>query len=193
MISHKYQCIFVHIRKAAGTSIKKSFDDVPRHELNRYGGGICSPAGWNKEDYYISTYFKFTVVRNPWDRFVSGWLYCASTKDRDIKDVLRRLPQPWEDSGIGKVGHDFRHITRRQTDMIVDEYGQFIVDSVLRYEQLQDDFDSICDQLGKPRIKLPTTKRNKDRGEYRRYFDDEALELFEEHFRRDIEMLGYDF
>lgn len=193
MISHKYQCIFVHVRKAAGTSIKKTFDDVPSHELNQYGGGLCSAAGWSLSDYYIRHYLKFTVIRNPWDRFVSGWLYCRSTKDRSIKDVLRRLPAPWEDSGIGKVGHDFRHVTRLQTDMIADENDHLVVDTLLRYERLQEDFDDLCHRLGKPKITLPVRKQNKSRGGYRGYFDDEALKLFREHFWRDIDLLGYDF
>lgn len=193
MISHKYKCIFIHIRKSAGTSIKKSFDDVPKAELNRYGGGLCSAKGWEKNDYYIVNYIKFAVIRNPWDRFISGWLYCSSTKDRPIKDVLRYLPSPWEQTGTQKIGHDFRHVTQLQTDMIVDDDNTFIVDRLLRYENIQHDFDSLCDELGKPRVVLPTRKKNRDRGQYRDYFDQEARELFEQHFWRDIELLGYEF
>lgn len=88
MIAHDQKCIFVHTRKAAGSSIKALFPG-PTPGLNN---GILDEK-WDETDPMIINYFKFTVVRNPWDRFVSGWRYCASTHDLTLHEVLENLPQ----------------------------------------------------------------------------------------------------
>lgn len=93
MISHTYSCIFVHQRKSAGTSVKALFPDVAGADRGRYNEGVLSP-DWDSADPEIRSYYKFTVIRNPWDRFVSGWKYCKSTKGQDIHDVLENLPRP---------------------------------------------------------------------------------------------------
>ncbi|OWV61705.1 hypothetical protein CDZ98_04160 [Mameliella alba] len=93
MISHEARCIFVHQKKAAGTSVKRVFPDFELGSRNSsyLSDGLLSKE-WNTAPE-VREYFKFTIVRNPWDRFVSGWLYCKRTKHRPIKDVLRCLPQ----------------------------------------------------------------------------------------------------
>lgn len=88
MIDHARRCIFVHIRKSAGTSIKALFPGSTEH----YGNGILDP-DWDETNPVIAEYMKFTVVRNPWDRFISGWRYCASTRQLDLHEVLEHLPQ----------------------------------------------------------------------------------------------------
>lgn len=60
-------------------------------------------------------YFVFSVVRNPWDRFVSGWKYCPGTRSRTVREVLLDLPQE---------GHDYRHLTRPQVDILFDAQGR---------------------------------------------------------------------
>lgn len=92
MISHRYRCIFVHQRKSAGTTVKALFDDVGPEDRGRFNDGILSP-DWDPERPPVSDHFAFTVIRNPWDRFVSGWKYCKTTKHRDILDVLANLPR----------------------------------------------------------------------------------------------------
>ncbi|MEI4235346.1 sulfotransferase family 2 domain-containing protein [Roseovarius sp. D22-M7] len=86
MYSAEKKCIFVHQRKAAGTSIKTLFPDATAE----FNDGILDP-NWNT-DSRITESFKFTVIRNPWDRFVSGWKYLRSTRNRSIEDVLLNLP-----------------------------------------------------------------------------------------------------
>jgi hypothetical protein len=88
MIDHARRCIFVHIRKSAGTSVKALFPGSTEH----YGNGILDP-DWDETDPAIAGYVKFTVVRNPWDRFISGWRYCASTRQLDLHEVLEHLPR----------------------------------------------------------------------------------------------------
>ena len=93
MISHAARCIFIHQKKAAGTSVKRLFPDfeVGSPEGTYLSNGLLSKE-WETAPE-VPVYFKFTVVRNPWDRFISGWLYCKRTKNRSIKDVLCNLPR----------------------------------------------------------------------------------------------------
>src|SRR5439155_3241285 len=72
VICHAYNCIFVHQRKCAGISIIRAFGLDPSipdwHFMN--DGALSA-------EYTLAPpgYFRFSVVRNPWDRFVSGWKY----------------------------------------------------------------------------------------------------------------------
>ncbi len=93
MISEAHRCIFVHQRKSAGTSVKALFPDVTGANRGRFNNGILNPE-WNPETPPVRDHYKFTVIRNPWDRFVSGWKYCKSTKHRPILDVIENLPRP---------------------------------------------------------------------------------------------------
>lgn len=92
MISHEWRCIFVHQRKSAGTSVKAMFPDATGPDRRRFNQGILAPH-WDETDPTIRAYLKFTVIRNPWDRFISGWKHCRSTKHRGVLDVLENLPR----------------------------------------------------------------------------------------------------
>lgn len=70
MISDEFKCIFVHINKTAGSSIEVFFEEYPRAQhvvttkcIEEYGR-----RKWNR-------YFKFSIVRNPWDRLLSWYLW----------------------------------------------------------------------------------------------------------------------
>jgi len=178
MICHTYKCIFIHQRKCAGTSIIRAFgfspDDPDWHFMN---DGVLS----SEYESSPAGYFRFSVVRNPWDRFVSGWKYCATTRDRSLHDVLADLP---------REGHDYRHLTRPQHAILYDEEGRLIVDDVIRFESLQQGFDRVCDIIGKPRGELAPLNRG-DRGRYADYFDEDGRRSFLRHFGRDAELFGY--
>jgi hypothetical protein len=184
MISHKFKCIYIHQRKTAGLSIISSFDlnrkDPDWHLLN---DGHLSPE-YDALNDTLSWYYKFTTVRNPFDRFVSGWKFLAATRDRPLEDVLHDPP---------REGRDFRHLTRQQTAIVVNGEGRLIVDFVIRYEDLQAGYDHVCDIIEKPRMILPvvnTTTRNRD---YRTYFNAKTRALAEELFRDDLTTFGYEF
>jgi uncharacterized protein Usg len=69
MISYRYKCIFLHIPKAAGTSIERLLSgadiDIPQKVPRKRG---FSHFLNEHLDYYV-----FSVVRNPYNRFVSAW------------------------------------------------------------------------------------------------------------------------
>ena len=138
------------------------------------------------------SYFKFAVVRNPWDRFVSS---CAMLNTQNagyagneavwMKRTLANLR--------GGVNHgDFRMLMllRTQTGLLVDEDGRLGVDFLGRYENLQDSFAAICRRIGLPEQRLPTLNATA-RSAHDTCYDDELRRLVTDFYRRDFALLGY--
>src|ERR1043166_4076880 len=113
MISHRYKLIFIHQRKAAGISIITSFGLMPSqkdwHVFN--DGALSTDPLWSDRESVYGGYVVAACIRNPWDRFISGWKYLNSTKKKPIMSVLNNLP---------KSGHDYRHLTRPQSSTLFD-------------------------------------------------------------------------
>lgn len=136
---------------------------------------------------WFPTYFKFAVVRNPWDKFISAWLFCENTAKLPMRDVLRHLPP---------TGFDYRHVTRLQRETLHDHSGNLIVDKLIRFEKLQEGFDEVSDLIGKPHCVLEHLLRNAHRNpqNYQEYFQDPIdRDLFMLKFSRDVETFEYEF
>ena len=84
MISYDKKFIFVHINKTAGTSMEKALADYGVKKLEEKGDlkfelNYNQSQHFNCDEYkkYLGSeyddYFKFTVVRNPFDRLISAW------------------------------------------------------------------------------------------------------------------------
>jgi hypothetical protein len=150
--------------------------------------------------------FKFSFVRNPYERIVSEYLYRNYFAHRSFRDfVLRKLPEPgWDD--------DYRHVMP-QYEMLHDANGRLLVDFVGRFEHLQRDFTEVCTRLGIEDATLPhrnpsnkrsrTLKRkvrnlvfgNGEDGKrrYTDFYDDETRAAVARLYRRDIDAFGYEF
>lgn len=182
MICHKYKCIFIHQRKAAGTSIIRSFGYTPQDmEWHLFNNGTRGNK-WPLKDQIAKDYLIFTAVRNPWERFISGWKYLPAYRDLPLDEVMANLPTE---------GHDYRHLTRPQMDILVDANGRFVPDVVLRQETLEDDYRELCKLLGKP-FDLPViNKTNHD--SLSEYKTQAQIDFIRQHFKHDIEFFGYEF
>ncbi|MDO6564785.1 sulfotransferase family 2 domain-containing protein [Amphritea sp. 1_MG-2023] len=227
MISKKYSCIFIHIPKTAGQSVEQLFiDDEGLTKDTKYQlllGINPDPekgperishlkACEYKQLGYVSeaeyeNLFKFSFVRNPWERIVSEYRYRHFWKQFSFRDfVLSHLPE--EDSYCDYS----RHIIP-QSDYLYDESGKLIVDYVGRFETLQDDFYKICQAIGFDNNVIPhinksglkkfrhkikrqiglTKSFQKDFKDYRAFFDDDTASIVENMYRKDIENFGYCF
>jgi len=132
-------------------------------------------------------YFKFAIVRNPWDRFISLAFFRRSRSRRFLREPegpLKRL--------AGRPRLTERLLGRPQHWFVSDGSGQPVVDYVGRFESLQTSFDEICDRIGLPRTELSVTN-NSPHEPYRTYYDDDLRSIVAERYAEDARMFGYSF
>jgi hypothetical protein len=174
MICHHYKCVFIHIPKNAGQSIEHAFLDLMgltwetraplllrSNDKPELGPPRLShlTARQYVECKYISpdlfeAYFKFAFVRNPWDRMVSMYKWHSYNRICTFKDFVFREFE-------NDLWRTKRWFVCPQTDYLCDASGNLIVDFVGRYENLQSDFNHVCEQLGLPPILIPHLNSNR--------------------------------
>ena len=135
-------------------------------------------------------YFKFGLVRNPWDRLVSVWKnkvidnHQSGVKDlREYKNFSMFVKKTCE-KNLHKCD---RHIML-QSELLPHEHLNWIG----RFENLQEHFNTICDKIGIPRTQLPHENKSNHK-HYTEYYDDETREIVAEKYAKDIEYFGYSY
>jgi hypothetical protein len=192
-ISHKHKFVFIAIPKTASSTIRNAVDE---YSDIRSVGDTTSPYHWHikardlkkhfkNKGWNWDEYFKFCFVRNPWDRLVSLYTYFQRRK---------YLPLP-----IDGGPHYTTWLSDRFRDKRSDSGAIYyaagkdiLVDFIGKTENLQEDFDIICDKIGIPTQKLPYENKTKHK-HYTEYYDDETKQLVAEKYAKDIEHFGYEF
>jgi len=213
VISDKFNFIFFHVPKAAGSSVTKGFsksipNDVKVNEnnvdlksfLNKKGKlwpnhATCHEVKtFLREDGYNS-YFKFCFVRNPWDRLVSLYHYTVQKEakiyaEKGVK--LSQFNQQIINAGSFDNWVKTGNLGASQFQFLSDTNGKLLVDFVGRSENLQADFSYVCGLLGMPNIILPKVNVSKHK-KYQEYYSDETKHIAAKRFAKDIELFGYTF
>ena len=236
IISHTHKFIFIKPTKVAGTSIEVSLSKfcgekdvitpitkyLPLFDEDEYVHQSQNDAGFynhmsalaikNKVGSRVwGTYFKFTVVRNPWDLVVSRYCWEKTFVKYRIAKCMRRLlenPIRFEfyKRLIRLLIHKFEvrsfdsYIRGFEPDwtnerFYFDREGNTVCDFYIRYENLSDDFDAVCTKLGIDPCRLPRLKsrtRNHD-VHYSDHYSDKTKAIVASLFSREIECFGYTF
>jgi len=186
MVSHRHKCIFVEVPKTGTHSIRSVLGGdpiLPHLDIIQI-----------RNQFRFDKYFKFGYVRNPWDRVVSLFL---RNKKRNMNEGR---PQDSFNEFIDKLHHatDYCiHPTQKkyQLDFFTNKSGKVIVDFIGKFENLQEDFNIICDRVGISRRLLPHLKKTpgKCRKHYTEYYNDETKDLIAQKFSKDIDYFDYEF
>lgn len=203
MISHTHRFIFVHIPKNAGNSVNRFFGvDWQNHmDIRRYQAELPRAV--------FADYFKFAIVRNPWERLFSDYNYqLKKSRAKNTKLFiydergLRRNFAAWVEAAFsnptsyapadwgGSVSPGI-HRWSPQLDWITID-GERRLDFIARLENLREDFAVVCRHLGLPALRLPHRNRRLH-WHYSRYYDNTTRDLVAGYYARDIEIFRYDF
>lgn len=178
--------VFIHINKTGGRSIEKALNLPFQHKTALEKIGEIGQQRWDQV-------YKFTSVRNPWDKVISHFRYRVETNWIDLKTKPIKFKEwvklAYEDKD--PFYYDIPKMFMPQLDWITDHKGKILVDFICRFENLDDDFSFVCEKLGK-NVALPHINSSKH-GNYREYYDDDTIEIIAKSFSRDIEKFGYKF
>ncbi len=152
--------------------------------------------------------YKFATVRNPWDRVVSEYHW--------IKQIFSNLNHPYHEgkklNNINirkqKIGsfdqfvetlssvyqrkkHFFYNHNRPQTDYLIDEHGNWLVDDVFNIE----DMHMVAEQVRKNTgLNINIGKENKtEHKQYQSYYTEDLYNIVANIYREDIKQFGFKF
>ncbi len=196
IIHNKY--VYFALPKIASTSLKKAFKD-------------CGGKGISKKDKQRilenKNFFKFSFVRNPYDRLVSCWknkvqnpqvretighgmykgfykyekIYGGMPFKEFIK-VISKIPDEKSDPHF-----------RSQYKFLTNNEGKLLTEFIGKFENLEKGYEKICEIMG---IKNPPKlkhERKSKRKNYREYYDEETKKLVAERYKKDLELFDYRF
>ena len=187
------RCIFVHIPRTAGTSFGRAL----------YGLDYSHPL----LDYFVAydrtlveQYFKFAVVRNPWDRFVSAFGKMQLLEAKGLIDPTLRY---WKKLGIQTFDQlvealeipskrrVLQHIIffRPQSEMLFR--SEYELDFIGRFEKLNDCIATVEDALG-TRLNLGV-HNSSERKPYTSYYRRRQIEVVGRFYEEDVKRLSYRF
>jgi len=187
----KYKAIYFYIPKVASTTLLTSFSQIA------YGRQIpirqMPTVKENQMDKRYKDYYKFSFVRNPFDRIVScfqdkvlkgGLDFGSDVKSfGDFASKVCLIPD--QDSNMHfKSQHRF--LTGGHNDALWTDY-------IGRFENLDRDYQSVCAHIG---VKNPPSLKRRNvsvRNNYKNYYDEKTYNLIKKRYLKDLTLFGYKF
>jgi chondroitin 4-sulfotransferase 11 len=199
-ISHKHKIIFIHVPKNAGTSITSlidfSFEDTKNAHRTAGLTKAMFPGLWGE-------YTKYSIVRNPWDRFISNFEYAKMEKSywHSTDGTTKYAEHP--DFQLVKslnfeevVNLAFEHLPALehpgwlpQKHFLCDSNNKVLVDKVFYSEKLDTDkeFKSVFPGVQKINVS------NRKSQNYRDYYNNKTFYKIYQLYLADIELFGFKY
>jgi hypothetical protein len=194
MFWKKRNLYFVHIPKNAGNSIRpicrKENIKVITHNIRRRNKRLL--AGYRGKKGIHA----FCVSRNPYDRVVSAYYYLLNNKKhkRDIAD-RKKFIDPFADfsdfvkNGLREAAEKQLHFLP-QVFWIKNPEGIPEIETVLRMEHLQNDFNRFCDKMNIAPRQLELTNASA-RKSWEKYYTTETKNIVSEIYKEDFDFFNY--
>jgi hypothetical protein len=195
----QHQCIFVHIPKAAGVSVCRAL-------FGNLAGNHRSISNYqlifSKKDF--DRYFKFTFIRNPWDRVFSAYNFLK-------KGGMNKIDKRWAEANIAlyenfddfvSIGlqqpsiQKWRHFKPQSYFLLVPYNRRLQVDFLGFFENIKNDFEYVANKLKmgdnavlrRDNVSYPGHNFN-----YKEFYTDKTRKIVSKVYARDIDIFGYNF
>jgi hypothetical protein len=229
LVSHRKKFIYTKTVKTGGTSVEVFFEPycMPenewqlQHSHEEYTGpaGIIGyrgahaqgktwfnhmPASQIRQQIGPSTwkqYFKFCVIRNPFDKMVSAFHFFEHLKKNEAVNPLKKLFHKIAGSDSPNKAPEERFRDWIANGGFVDDRdkymigNEFCIDYFIRYENLEGGVRYVCEVLDIPfqkenLLKLKSGIRPTDRS-LSDYYDQKTIDIVYHLYRPEIERFGY--
>ena len=212
VISKKNKYIFFHLPKNAGVSISKTLiSQEISLQIKYFTSFLLRNLFKTRDNFYFSfkkqkiflfrshiacgefykimdgepilDYLKFAVIRNPWDRMVSRYFYS------------KKISNKFKDYTFNEfVDYDIKNNSNvlRQYDFCTDNKKNFCLDKVIKFENLNQDFNDICDVIYKKKNMLNHFNKS-DHKSYQEYYDLNTKNKIYNCCKKDIDFFEYEF
>ncbi|MGB1729737.1 MAG: hypothetical protein ACPHF2_07035 [Crocinitomicaceae bacterium] len=190
IVSHKYQLIFIHIYKNAGMFVSQFLKALDPQAIDTVGHETAKKARTLLGDKIWNSYTKICVSRNSWDWQMSLLFFMKGLpshfQHHIVKDMSVKQYLEWRKTDL-----------HQQIEFIIDDDGKQIVDTIFRFEYLQEDILSFFLEKYNinvdnffPRGKINASKRNSD---YKHYYDEETKQMIYDMHKPDIEFFQFTY
>ena len=192
MIDFKQKFIFVHVTKTGGTSVEKALGGklhdhrVCRKYQSEYGVDI------------FNHFSSFSIVRNPWDKIVSHYIYLRlHKKSNEVKDPAKDIASIVKDltfnEWVEKIGRGekvaafpLKHFDYLKVD------GKMVIENIIRFENLEKDFNRICSKLDIKRTKLPHLNKS-HHAHYSNYYNKRTRDIIGKFYEEEVDYFKYTY
>jgi len=212
VISKKYKYIFFHLPKNAGVSISNALiNEEYSLILKKISSYILRQIIGKKNNFYFSlknkeifffnshiscynfyekfnkndfnSFYKFAVIRNPWDRMVSRYFYSKKISKKFNNYTFEEF-----------VDYDIKFNSRvlNQFEFCTKDKNNFCLDSVIRFENINDDFAEVTNKIFKNKRKIQHLNMT-NHSKYKDYYNDKLKDKIYSNFKKDINFFKYDF
>jgi hypothetical protein len=161
MINHELKCIFIHIPRTGGSSIEQWLQGKDQWNINKETKHLTSLQAKHIYKDYWDEYYKFSIVRNPYNRVVST-LQQADFYGVDIIEgviSLERYKKKFgypltieNDTRFSKWNDVYQMAQDKQSKLTARcVYGNLLsenIDKVFRFEELKEAVKEISQILG---------------------------------------------
>lgn len=213
---HRLLCFFVP--KNACTTLRSmvaSLNGLRMDEADevavRHVGAIYSMHPFMASHPSFKHYFKFSFVRNPWDRLVSCYenkiVYVRENDDEAASFSRGAFWVKYPNYDLKNMSfEEFVQMVIRQPDeeYFCDEhfksqhcfFAGHKMDFIGRFENFQNDLNELVGKLGLPPHygELAKKKYNQSkRSHYTDYYDDQTRRLVAQRYAKDLHLFGYKY
>ena len=211
MISIKYRCLFVHVPKTGGTSLKRylvgydltkcwqpSFFEA--HLLYTHRSVAQLRRELNKLQIESANFFQFAFVRNPWDRLLSAFFYLSADGGGGVEALpfvaaikyFRGDFQRFVCEGLFELTPKIPVLFPQHVWTHDDIDGQPL-DFIGRFEKLAEDVAIVAQRLGLETSEPLPHLRACPHAHYTEYYNDETCKRVAEIYAQDIKLFDYRF
>lgn len=204
--------IFVHNPRAGGSSLERYL--TLKYAFGKSIGGHATIQDFAKK-YKLEDYYKFVIIRNPWDRFVSSYLHLKSHyKNKAYQRYIDILGLRQSEFTFSQVLQKYASLPLSEKQQLIHFLPQYLfmidknkkiaVDKIIRFENYKTDIQKVFQEIIKrnpdrnhrfnvDRIPVINASQNKEHQRYQDYYTPEEVKIVEKLYYMDVKLFKYQF